>query len=172
MAQSFNRSADYNGKNVFELKVQAAAPAPDSSKTSGICPVNGQKGKPVQRQSVKASLKTSLRAVRETEYFFCAAQECPVVYFTADGTQTFTVEELRETVFQKEPDNPNVLVCYCFQHTVGSLQAATPEQRQSILSDIKEGTNAGQCACDLRNPQGSCCLGNVSKLVKHLSFER
>lgn len=170
MAQSFNRSAENSGKNVFELKVQAG-PATDKAKSIGICPVNGQKGKPVQDQSVKASLKTSLRAVREIEYFFCAAQECPVVYFAADGTQTFTVEELREAVYQKEPDNPNVLICYCFQHTVGSFQAATNEQRQAILSDIKQGTNAGQCACDLRNPQGSCCLGNVSKLVKHLDIE-
>lgn len=169
MAQSSNRSEDTSGKNIFELKIQAA-PSPDRSKSIGICPVNGQKGKSVQNQSVKASLKTSLRAVQEVEYFFCSAQECPVVYFTADGAQTFTVAELREPVYQKEPDNPNVLICYCFQHPVGSFQIASTEQRQVILSDIKQGINAGQCACDLRNPQGSCCLGNVSKLVKHLDI--
>lgn len=164
MAPSFNRS-EGRGKNIFELKVQSG---PDRSQDVGICPVNGQKGKPVQSQTVKALLKTSLRAVQQKEYFFCAAQECPVVYFTAEGDQTFTVAEIREPVYQKEPGNPNVLICYCFQRTVGSLQTASNEQRQAILSDIKQGTNAGQCACDLRNPQGSCCLGNVGKLIKRL----
>jgi hypothetical protein len=31
----------------------------------------------------------------------------------------------------------------------------------AIVDDIKAGIKAGQCACDLRNPQGTCCLGNV-----------
>jgi hypothetical protein len=76
--------------------------------------------------------------------------------------QTFRVDELREEVYQKEPNNPEVPVCYCFQHTLGSIQAATIDQRQAILEDIKAGIKAEQCVCDLRNPQGACCLGNVS----------
>ena len=37
-----------------------------------------------------------------------------------------------------------------------------------MVDDIHAGINAGQCACDLRNPQGSCCLGNVRGLIKRL----
>jgi hypothetical protein len=132
------------------------------------CPVSNKPGKAVQIQTVKAQLKVSLRLVRETEYFFCVDKDCPVVYFSADGVQTFTVDDLREPVYQKGPETPEVLVCYCFRHTVGSITKATTEQRQAILADIKEGTQADQCACDLRNPQGNCCLGNVSKLIKPL----
>jgi hypothetical protein len=71
-------------------------------------------------------------------------------------------------VYQKGPETQDVPVCYCFHHTVGDLRAASPQQRTAIREDINTGINAGQCACDLRNPQGSCCLGNVRALIKQL----
>jgi hypothetical protein len=84
------------------------------------------------------------------------------VYFTGDGTQTFTSDQVRERVYQKEPEVPDMWVCYCFRHTVGEIQGA-PDPA-TIVADITAGIHAGQCACDLRNPQGSCCLGNVRAL--------
>jgi hypothetical protein len=130
------------------------------------CPTCRQRGRPVPGQTVKAMLAVTLRQVRDTEYFFCRTPDCPVVYFSADGTQTFSTDEVRERVFQKEPDADAVFVCYCFQHTVGDVSAATPELRDEILDDINVGISAGQCACDLRNPQGACCLGNVRQVMK------
>src|SRR5689334_5035189 len=86
---------------------------PDSFSTQtpqNRCPLSNNPGKVVQNQTLKALLSVSLRAVFETEYFFCADKDCLVVYFTADGTQTFKVTELREAVYQKAPDNPEVWV--------------------------------------------------------------
>jgi hypothetical protein len=162
MAHNYNCPDEVN-KTGAEQKLKGSS---NTFQTINLCPVNGQKGNLVQNQTVKALLKISLRSVRETEYFFCTAQDCSVVYFTGDGTQTFTVDQLREVVYQKEPRNPIVPVCYCFQHTVGQLQSGSRQQKQAIVSNIKQGITAGQCACDLRNPQGSCCLGNVNKLIK------
>lgn len=132
------------------------------------CPICNEKGKPVQGQTVKALLSITLRQVRNVEYLFCRTQTCPVVYFTTDGEQTFGVQEVRERVYHKEPDADDVFVCYCFRHKVGEIRGALPEMRASILDDINTGIQADQCACDLRNPQGSCCLGNVRQLVKRL----
>ena len=132
------------------------------------CPVCGEKGKPVEDQTVKALVLVSLREVRHAEYLFCATPTCPVVYFSADGDQTFTTEQLRERVYQKNPNREDGLVCCCFKHTVGEIRAASPETRTLILDDINTGIQADQCACDLRNPQGSCCLGNVRALIKRL----
>jgi hypothetical protein len=91
-----------------------------------------------------------------------------VVYFSADGEQVFTVGQVRERVYQKEPEAEDVFVCYCFHHTVSELRSALPEDRVAIVNDINTGINAGQCACDLCNPQGSCCLGNVRGVIKRL----
>ena len=135
---------------------------------AAACPVCNEKGKTVQGQAVKALLSVTLRRVKNTGYLFCRKQTCPVVYFSADGQQSFTARQVRERVYQKEPDEDNVLVCYCFRYTVGEIRGASRESRVSILNDINAGIQADQCACDLRNPQGSCCLGNVRELIKRL----
>lgn len=153
------------GNAVCELPAQNFQRPP---RALHACPVCGEKGKPVHGQTVKALLSVSLREVQDVEYLFCKTQACPVVYFSTSGEQTFTVEQVRERVYQKEPDRDEVFVCYCFRHTVGELYAASPESCRSIIEDITKGIDAGQCACDLRNPQGSCCLGNVRGLIKHV----
>jgi hypothetical protein len=135
-------------------------PSPDAP-----CPECGQKGEAVQGQTVKALLSVSLRLVQEKKYYFCRMPSCPVVYYSADGASVFTTAQVRERVYQKEPDAGDVYVCYCFQHTVAEIRDASPEARARILNDINTGIQAQQCACDVRNPQGSCCLGNVRELM-------
>lgn len=135
---------------------------------SKSCPACGQTGKPVQRQTVKALLLVSLRHIPEADYRFCSTQFCPVVYFTTGGEYSLNVDQLREQVYQKFPDSEDVLICYCFQHKAGDLSHALPEVRTTIVEDIRSGIKAGQCACDIRNPQGSCCLGNVERVIKAL----
>ncbi|MHB8624696.1 MAG: putative iron-sulfur cluster-binding metallochaperone [Aggregatilineales bacterium] len=144
-------------------------PLRQPSATPGICPACGHKGKAVDTATVKAMLAVSLAAMRDTPYLFCREADCPVAYFSADGTQTFTTDQLRERVFQKEPDSEDVFVCYCFRHTPGSIRDEIVEIGQSTVVDaINAGIKAEQCACDLRNPQGSCCLGNVGAVVKRV----
>ncbi len=133
-----------------------------------MCTVCGEKGKPVQGQTVKALLSVSLRQVENVEYLFCSTPSCPIVYFTSDGKHSFTVEQVRERVYQKEPGSDDVFICYCFRHTVGEIRSAAAETRVAILDDINTGIQVDQCACDLRNPQGSCCLGNVRRLIRQL----
>ena len=130
------------------------------------CPDCGSRAKSVPGQTVKAMLAVSLRQVRDTEYLFCGTHDCPVVYFSADGTQTFTTHDVRERVYQKEPDADEVFVCYCFRRTIGDARAATLAAQRAILDDINAGIKSGQCACDLRNPQGTCCLGNVRQVIQ------
>ncbi len=137
----------------------------EGSHASKICPRCGHPGKKIDSLTVKALLAVSLENVRQSTYFFCAQRDCPVVYFSTDST--FTTDQLRERVFQKEPDAGDVIVCYCFRHTVGSIRAELHETGHSgIVDQINTGIQAGACACDLRNPQGTCCLGNVLAVVK------
>jgi len=153
---------DENGL-LIEISDQVA---PKPNRAKNICPECGQKGKPVDTATVKSQLSVSLRQVKEIPYLFCRTRTCPVVFFSGDGGQTFTTKQVRERVYQKEPDAEDVFVCYCFRHTVGEVQMTSPEERLAILDNINTGIKAGQCACDWRNPQGSCCLGNVREVIK------
>lgn len=137
--------------------------------SAGLCPQSGSKGRRVDGATVKAMLAVSLTEVRDIPYFFCNDADCPVVYFSEDGIQTFTKDQIRERVYQKEPGSDDVFICYCFRHTPDSIQAeliATGES--TVVEGINAGIQAGQCACDIRNPQGVCCLGNVSAFLKEI----
>ena len=138
----------------------------------GMCPSCGHKGKKVDGATIKSMLSVSLRRVRDVEYLFCRQADCQVVYFSEDGAQTFTTQDVRERVFQKEPDAEDVLVCYCFRHTPQSIRLELIETGNStVIDEVNAGIQAGQCACDWRNPQGSCCLGNVRKVVQSIEAQ-
>ncbi len=150
------------GAATCELKV----PPPSLA----ACPTNGKVGKAVDTQIVKAMLAVPLTELRDVEYRFCSDPDCPTVYYSVDGLQTFDEPALREKVYQKHLNDPEVFVCYCFRHTLGNIRLEIErEDKSHVVEEINAGIRAGQCACDIRNPQGSCCLGNVRGLVKTLA---
>ncbi len=135
-----------------------------------ICPTNQKAGKAVDSLILKAMLGVSLTHVTSPAYYFCRDSNCPTVYYSADGSQCFSEPDLREKVFQKHQTDDDVLVCYCFQHTVGSIRKELEQTGVStVVASINAAIQAGQCACDIRNPQGDCCLGNVRALVERLN---
>ena len=136
--------------------------------TNQSCPICKTSGKAIGTQTVKALLSISIQQVPEG-YLFCKSPTCPVVYFAADGSHHFTTDQVREHIYQKHPDDDTVLVCYCYIHTVSQIRLATQPNRAAIIAEINTGIKANQCACDLRNPQGDCCLGNIRTLTKAAS---
>lgn len=138
--------------------------------SSGACPTNGSIGKLIDSLTLKAMLARPLTEIRPMEYRFCKDPDCPTVYYSVDGLQTFSEADLRERVYQKHQQDGEVLICYCFRHKVGDvLSDVTNAGGASVIGKIEAGIQASQCACDIRNPQGSCCLGNVRALVKTLT---
>lgn len=138
-----------------------------SKEIVALCPQCKNKGKHVDNATVKSLISVSLHQVKDVKHRFCATSDCSVIYYAEDGSETFYVQDLRERVYQKEPDADDVLVCYCFFHSLGDIYASvTNEPSNPIVDDINYGIQQGHCACDWRNPQGTCCLGNVLKLIK------
>jgi hypothetical protein len=137
---------------------------------TNLCPGCHQKGKKVDPMTLKAMLDVSLLALRDLPYLFCRTATCPVVYFSANGTQSFIKDQIRVPVHQKEPDDDAVPVCYCFRHSPATIRAEwLATDQTTVIEEIEGGIKAGQCACEIRNPQGSCCLGNVSAVVKRVT---
>ncbi len=130
------------------------------------CPACGKPGKPVDLRTVKAMLAVPLTELRATQYRFCRTPECPTAYYGLDADHRIGEEALRERVHQKHPEDGDVFVCYCFRHTPATIRAEVAAAgRSTVLAAITAGIRAGRCACEVRNPQGSCCLGNVRAAV-------
>jgi hypothetical protein len=102
-----------------------------------------------------------------TQYYFCDASDCDVVYFALEAeAPMFRREDLVVRVGAKETGDP-IPVCYCFGFTRKDIENEIAETGRSTVADrIKTEVNAGNCACEVRNPSGKCCLGDVTRTVK------
>jgi len=126
-------------------------------------------GSVVTARTVKALLTPSaLRRFEAGDYRFCADSACAVVYFDGFG-RCFETSDIRVPVSQKEPDGARV-ICYCFDETEASIRAEIAETGAShAVKRVRDHIAAGRCACDLRNPRGTCCLGDLQAAVERLT---
>jgi hypothetical protein len=110
--------------------------------------------------------KTEVEAVKLSaqEYKLCRKRGCPVVYY--GGEARLEKSELRVPVNFKERDYEGP-VCYCFNHTVAGIRAEIQTKGHStVQAMIAQEVKAGRCACEVKNPAGTCCLGDVTRIVK------
>jgi len=129
-------------------------------------PPCAEKGKIVSLATVGAMAKAQVEAPKlsRATYRLCRNLECPLVYF-ADGI-AIDKTELRVPVnFKKR--NYEGPVCYCFNHTVASIRAEiVAKGRSTAQAMITKEIKAGRCACEVKNPAGSCCLGDVTRAIQ------
>lgn len=135
---------------------------------NGACPVSRTKGVAVELQTIKALLtETALGRLEPGSYRFCADPACVVVYFDESG-HTFMTTDLRVSVWQKEPFGER-MVCYCFGENEADIRAEVARDGSSRAAErVRAHIQAGRCACEIRNPRGACCLGDVTAAVKRV----
>ena len=132
------------------------------------CPACGALGKPVKRITLGVLLKPEARPriPLQEEFCFCRTATCDVVYFRP-GEVLFRKVDLSVKVGLKEPGESTAPVCYCFGWTPQKIRDEIQTTGKSTTADqIKAQVKAGNCYCEVTNPQGSCCLGNISAVVK------
>lgn len=128
----------------------------------------GSKSKKVSLKTVRYMVKGPFQSqVQEkASYRFCLSQACPVVYFAENDHQVFTKDQLSERVTIKEGDDP-IPICYCFNFFRHDVEKEISETGKTTIPDfIAAQVRAENCFCEYTNPQGTCCLGNVSSVVK------
>jgi len=97
--------------------------------------------------------------------FFCPQRECETVYFDKEGHQ-IKKDQLSVKVWQKE-EVGDIPVCYCFEYSAKAImEDARRNSPPSIPLNIRDKVKAGLCICDIKNPKGTCCLGDVAFWVK------
>jgi hypothetical protein len=145
---------------------------PDDPAERVACPGGGTHGKPVDLNTVKALLtERALQRINASPHCFCPDPACDVVYFDATN-QVFNVSDIRVPVWQKQPPGAR-MVCYCFGENEADIRREVAEAGTSkAVERVRAHIAAGRCACDLRNPSGACCLGDVIAAVKRVQHEQ
>jgi hypothetical protein len=128
-------------------------------------------GRDVSRQTVVHHVKSEkLFSVGDEEYKFCSSQNCAVVYYAVSG-QTFMIDDARELVTSKTTGDARPL-CYCFGFTEGfARQEIARTGESSVSKQVSRFIKEKLCSCEIRNPSGVCCLGEINKILKHLAAE-
>jgi hypothetical protein len=139
----------------------------DEDSAPSECPECGKAGRLVERITVKALLRpAALARLSAPAHRFCATPRCPVVYFGRE--EAFVCDDLIVTVFQKELEGTRTF-CYCFAVTEADIRRELLETgHSSAFERITVLVNADRCACEVKNPQGRCCLGNVAEATKRI----
>jgi hypothetical protein len=137
--------------------------------TQNACPECGEQGQPVERLTLKALLRPDALAHLDSgEYRFCRTRTCNIVYFAEAAKSLYHKSALKVRVGRKETSEPLPL-CYCFGHTVASVREEIEQAgRSTAVETITVHIQAGRCGCDVNNPGGKCCLGEVGRVVKEL----
>jgi hypothetical protein len=130
------------------------------------CPSCGIGGRVVADETIEAILEPaqalSLLAVGRR---FCGTPSCEIVYYGDDG-RAVTKSEVPIRVGLKEREDP-IPLCYCFGFSVADVRREIAKTgRCTIPAHITAEVRAGRCSCEITNPSGTCCLGEVNRAVK------
>lgn len=98
------------------------------------------------------------------DYRLCRDLECPTVYYGDQGAR-YGVDDMHVAPGFKI-SGPEGLVCYCFMHSRGEIETELRTDGETTVPQrITAEIKAGNCACEVRNPAGRCCLGEVNQAV-------
>lgn len=128
------------------------------------CPGCNGKGISVSVKTPRSLLKEPVvNKVKENlTYRYCDNTKCGLAYFSTDGQQTFFASNLKVKATAKD-QSLDTNVCYCFGYT---RQDVLDEIRRTGKSTTKKMIRKKMkdpgCACETTNPQGGCCLANVT----------
>ena len=134
------------------------------------CPVCGNMGRRVTPRTLDNHVPSLLREKIGSEATFCMNPKCDVIYCNPKG---FVIRR-GQTQFPVtiKDSNDDVYVCYCFQHKRADVRREIKEKGTTDIPDkIRKGVKEGLCDCELKNPQGACCLGNVANAIKMIQTE-
>ena len=134
---------------------------------SADCLQSGTSSRKIQHRTLEHLVKPEqAEEIVDTQYYYCADTDCSVVYFAGEGARSFTTADLIVKVLAKDPGG-DVNVCYCYDWTRDRIKNELAETGQSsALREIAEKVRASLCECDIKNPKGTCCLGDVNKAVR------
>jgi hypothetical protein len=114
-----------------------------------------------------ATLEVPAAILAHPTFRFCKTPTCAVVYYAEAAVVERTMVRVRVHVKDAGLDVP---LCYCFGHTHRAIaEEIAATGRSGASAAITQEIKAGRCACEVKNPSGRCCLGDVSAFEQQLT---
>jgi hypothetical protein len=95
---------------------------------------------------------------------FCRTPSCDILYYDLEG-RIARKQDARVRVGVKETQEP-IPLCYCFGFGRADVEREIAQTGDCTIPErITAEIRAGRCACEIKNPSGACCLGEVRGAV-------
>ncbi|MFT6915751.1 MAG: hypothetical protein ACJAWL_002061 [Motiliproteus sp.] len=128
------------------------------TRQAASCPCCGISAKRVERVTLMHQVVAPLnQQLPPDDFYFCRSTSCNTVYFS-NGGAAIDASQIRAEVGHKSTQ-PGRVICYCFGISHSRIMAEI-EKTGTCASRVfvMEQTKLKNCACDIRNPSGKCCL--------------
>lgn len=134
----------------------------NSSSTKQLCYECGSSCKIVSMSTLYHQVRfPENQSIVTDEYYFCSTKTCLIAYFSNAGN-IIPKQYLRSYVSIQ-----NNVLCYCFDIDTEWYVSALKDQRAELIKAfVIQRTQFSECACEIRNPSGQCCLANFKHLEK------
>jgi hypothetical protein len=153
----------YSFTGIKQAKTMSNCCSGDCSKTAAqACPECDVACKSVEMRTLYHQVSfPENQKITPGHYFFCSTKECPVGYFSTTGI-IIPKRQLR-SYLEIQQDK----LCYCFDIDAASyLSALSANKSEAIKGFVIQRTKSGECACQIRNPSGLCCLAQFKYFEK------
>lgn len=136
------------------------------SKEKVECPMCSEKAKGVLGKTLEHLLtdKAKSQLACLDGFYFCKTPSCEVVYFRNE--EILRQKDINVVVGHKDGASP-AIVCYCFDWSKEKIKTELKNSGASTaIEDIKHKMETLGCSCEILNPSGGCCLGDIDKAIK------
>ena len=132
--------------------------------TKTNCPKCDETCKSISQSTVLQHLSYPFNFDVDTDdFFYCSNNLCNISYFSTSGS-LFSTSQVRDKVALQQG-----WLCYCFDISQKQYQHALENNTASKIKNfVVAKTKAHQCACEIRNPSGQCCLADFKKNGKNI----
>ena len=133
-----------------------------SKKPSQACPHCGIECKPVTMRTVYQQTRFPENQQLVTDsYYFCPSRHCSSAYFSSTGNSIAKSLLITQQAIQ------NDMLCYCFDISSACYRSALQTHTADAIKNfVIQRTKLAECACEIRNPSGQCCLAKFKQLEK------
>ncbi len=133
-----------------------------NKKNSLACPQCGSDCKPVPLRTLYHQIRFPENQHISTDHFYyCSSRDCATAYFSATGMSLSKSLLLTQQKIQQN------MLCYCFDITAANyLSALQSRHEDAIKGFVLQRTKVAECACEVRNPSGQCCLAKFKQFEK------
>jgi hypothetical protein len=130
-----------------------------AANTKQICPECGIACKSVSMPTLYHQIRfPENQSLLPDNYYFCQSKTCSVGYFSNTG------HSIPKTWLRSYQAIQDDAICYCFNISNDQYLSALKAQRAEQIKDfVIQRTQAGECACEIRNPSGQCCLAKFKR---------